>query len=147
VLLLVAVVLLFCCLLFVVCCCFGGGVWRILQLPLVVGEGWVLVALDEVIAVVRRRSCVCARSRQVSAEPEIHVEPRKPAEDLYLVLACDGIWDVMSNEDCAKFIQDEVKRGVPSLGQVRCARRRTFPRSRSRTPRVCDHADAPHAAG
>jgi hypothetical protein len=59
-----------------------------------------------------------AELQQVSAEPEIHVEAREPAEDQYLVLACDGIWDVMSNEDCAKYIKDEVAMGVPNLGLV-----------------------------
>lgn len=40
----------------------------------------------------------------VSPAPEIFVEPRCPDEDEFLVLACDGIWDVMTNEDVCKFI-------------------------------------------
>lgn len=40
----------------------------------------------------------------VSPAPEIFVEQRKPEEDEFLVLACDGIWDVMSNDDLCKFI-------------------------------------------
>ncbi len=39
--------------------------------------------------------------------------------DEYLVIACDGIWDVMSNEECGKFIKEEVARGVPNTGLVR----------------------------
>jgi serine/threonine protein phosphatase PrpC len=39
----------------------------------------------------------------VIAVPEIIVHPRHE-QDEYLLLACDGVWDVMSNEDIAKFI-------------------------------------------
>lgn len=42
--------------------------------------------------------------QQVSCEPDIFVYERKHAEDQFIVLACDGIWDVMSNEECAAFI-------------------------------------------
>jgi serine/threonine protein phosphatase PrpC len=55
---------------------------------------------------------------QVSAEAEIHVEPRDHDEDQYLVIACDGIWDVMSNEDCGAYIKREVEAGNPTLGDV-----------------------------
>ncbi|KZS20585.1 Alphabet [Daphnia magna] len=41
----------------------------------------------------------------VSPAPEIYVETRKPDEDQFLVLACDGIWDVMTNEDLCHFIR------------------------------------------
>lgn len=42
-------------------------------------------------------------SSKVIAVPEIIVHPRHE-QDEYLLLACDGVWDVMSNEDIAKFI-------------------------------------------
>nr|CAG4650870.1 EOG090X03VW [Simocephalus serrulatus]SVE94159.1 EOG090X03VW [Simocephalus serrulatus] len=44
----------------------------------------------------------------VSPAPEIYVESRKPDEDQFLVLACDGIWDVMTNEDLCKFIHHQL---------------------------------------
>lgn len=40
----------------------------------------------------------------VSPEPELYVEKRTQ-EDEFLVLACDGIWDVMPNEDVCAFIR------------------------------------------
>lgn len=40
----------------------------------------------------------------VSPAPEIFVEERKSEEDEFVVLACDGIWDVMSNEDLCQFV-------------------------------------------
>ncbi|XP_011310044.1 protein phosphatase 1B isoform X2 [Fopius arisanus] len=40
----------------------------------------------------------------VSPEPEIFVRDRDAQSDEFLVLACDGIWDVMTNEDLCDFI-------------------------------------------
>lgn len=44
----------------------------------------------------------------VSPEPEIFCQERDP-EDEFLVLACDGVWDVMTNEDVCSFIQSRLK--------------------------------------
>ncbi|KAK9496960.1 hypothetical protein O3M35_004411 [Rhynocoris fuscipes] len=41
----------------------------------------------------------------VSPEPEIFVRDRSEENDEFLVLACDGIWDVMSNEDVCDYIR------------------------------------------
>ncbi|KAJ8941936.1 hypothetical protein NQ318_013269 [Aromia moschata] len=40
----------------------------------------------------------------VSPEPEIFVRDRDDVADEFLVLACDGIWDVMSNEDLCAYV-------------------------------------------
>lgn len=45
----------------------------------------------------------------VSPEPEISVEPRDAAQDEFMVLACDGVWDVMSNEDLVDFIRSRLR--------------------------------------
>lgn len=44
----------------------------------------------------------------VSPEPEIFVQDRSP-EDEFLVLACDGIWDVMSNEELCDFVRNRLQ--------------------------------------
>jgi serine/threonine protein phosphatase PrpC len=49
----------------------------------------------------------------------MHVQPRDPENDEFLVIACDGIWDVMSNEDCGAYIKREVEAGNPTLVDVR----------------------------
>lgn len=41
-------------------------------------------------------------AQQVSPEPEFQVQARDPA-DQFLILCCDGIWDVMSNEEVSNF--------------------------------------------
>merc|ERR1711988_1647975 len=40
----------------------------------------------------------------VSPEPEFYVKPRESDKDEFLVLACDGVWDVMTNEDICSFV-------------------------------------------
>ena len=44
----------------------------------------------------------------VSPEPEIFVEDRS-AQDEFIVLACDGIWDVMSNEELCDFVRSRMQ--------------------------------------
>lgn len=44
----------------------------------------------------------------VSPEPEIFVRDRDNENDEFLVLACDGIWDVMTNEDLCNFIHSRL---------------------------------------
>jgi len=45
----------------------------------------------------------------VSPEPEIFIEERIKADDEFLILACDGIWDVMSNDELCDFVRDRMQ--------------------------------------
>lgn len=44
----------------------------------------------------------------VSPEPEVCVLERAPEGDEFVVLACDGIWDVMSNEELCEFVRSRL---------------------------------------
>jgi len=44
----------------------------------------------------------------VSPEPEISVEQRNAVKDEFLILACDGVWDVMTNEDLVDFVRSRL---------------------------------------
>lgn len=44
----------------------------------------------------------------VSPEPEVYVETRDLENDEFLVLACDGIWDVMTNDELCDFVRDRM---------------------------------------
>jgi len=44
----------------------------------------------------------------VSPEPEIIVQERDLSNDEFLILACDGVWDVMKNEDLCDFIRHQL---------------------------------------
>lgn len=45
----------------------------------------------------------------VSPEPEIFVRDREDNADEFLVLACDGVWDVMSNYDLCQYIHSRLQ--------------------------------------
>ena len=45
----------------------------------------------------------------VSAVPDVVVRRRDHDSDQFLVLACDGIWDVMNNNEVKDFLLDQVK--------------------------------------
>ena len=44
----------------------------------------------------------------VSPEPEIYVQERSD-EDEFIILACDGIWDVMSNKELGDFVRSRME--------------------------------------
>lgn len=45
----------------------------------------------------------------VSPEPEFYMKNRETETDEFLVLACDGVWDVMTNEDICSFISARMR--------------------------------------
>jgi serine/threonine protein phosphatase PrpC len=59
-----------------------------------------------------------AEQQQVSPEPEFVVHERSATKDQFLVLACDGIWDVMENEQVGEYIQAKVAAGVADMGEL-----------------------------
>ncbi len=54
----------------------------------------------------------------VVSVPEFEVHIRDEDNDLFLVLACDGIWDVMSNQEVADFIYNRVNEKKESLDNM-----------------------------
>ena len=49
------------------------------------------------------------KKQLITPEPEIYVRERDANMDEFMVLACDGVWDVMSNEDIVDFIADRMR--------------------------------------
>jgi serine/threonine protein phosphatase PrpC len=47
----------------------------------------------------------------ISPLPDISMQ-KLSSNDRYIVLACDGVWDCVSNDELAKMILDEEKRGT-----------------------------------
>uniref|UniRef100_A0A671XXE4 Protein phosphatase 1B n=1 Tax=Sparus aurata TaxID=8175 RepID=A0A671XXE4_SPAAU len=45
----------------------------------------------------------------VSPEPSVFEMVRAPEQDQFVVLACDGIWDVMSNEELCEFVKSRLE--------------------------------------
>ena len=44
----------------------------------------------------------------VTCDPEIKKFERKPAEDEFIILACDGIWDCLTNEEAIAMMKDHM---------------------------------------
>nr|XP_014340947.1 PREDICTED: protein phosphatase 1A isoform X3 [Latimeria chalumnae] len=45
----------------------------------------------------------------VSPEPEVYEIERSEDEDQFIILACDGIWDVMGNEELCDFVKSRLE--------------------------------------
>ena len=44
-----------------------------------------------------------APKQQVSAMPEVTIVERS-SDDQFVILACDGVWDVLSNKECVDIV-------------------------------------------
>lgn len=83
------------------------GVWRVFTPgPANFGGRSVLWGLavsrafgDLLLKEPQRYGCLGATGELVSAMPEVHVHKLDPLEDRYLILATDGVWDVVSDEE------------------------------------------------
>lgn len=83
------------------------GVWRVFTPgPATFGGRNVLWGLavsrafgDLLMKEPQRYGCAGATGELVTAVPEIHTYDLHPTEDRFLVLACDGVWDVLGDDD------------------------------------------------
>eukprot|EP01065_Artemidia_motanka_P014504 TRINITY_DN18421_c5_g1_i1.p1 TRINITY_DN18421_c5_g1~~TRINITY_DN18421_c5_g1_i1.p1 ORF type:complete len:298 (+),score=72.25 TRINITY_DN18421_c5_g1_i1:136-1029(+) len=55
----------------------------------------------------KQNKSIAAEDQAISAKPDV-VTKQLQKEDEFVVLACDGIWDVMSNEDVIEFVRKEI---------------------------------------
>ncbi|OQR90549.1 protein phosphatase 2C [Achlya hypogyna] len=67
--------------------------------------------------VYKQRPDLKPEEQQVSAEPDLKVEVRNK-ENEFLILACDGIWDVMTNEDACDFVRGLMNQGESNMGLI-----------------------------
>jgi serine/threonine protein phosphatase PrpC len=51
---------------------------------------------------------LAVHEHQVIAIPDIAIHERNHAEDEVLILACDGVWDVLSNEEAIQYVTNIV---------------------------------------
>ena len=59
-----------------------------------------------------------ASQQKVIVSPDFVVYPRNDAQDEFIILACDGIWDVASNKQLSEFVYRLLSDGEVDLGNV-----------------------------
>lgn len=59
-----------------------------------------------------------ASKQKVTVTPDFVVYPRNDAEDEFIILACDGIWDVASNKQLSEFVYRLLSDGEVDLGNI-----------------------------
>lgn len=57
------------------------------------------------------------KEQMVTAFPDVTIT-KLQSDDEFLVIACDGVWDVISNEDCCKFISQRLQETQNDVGLV-----------------------------
>ena len=57
-------------------------------------------------------------NHKVIVTPEFTVYPRDSSGDEFIVLACDGIWDVATNQECSEYVQTMLATGEMDLGYI-----------------------------
>jgi serine/threonine protein phosphatase PrpC len=67
--------------------------------------------------VYKRVSGIPPEEQAITAKPDVTIVPRTAATDQFLLLACDGIWDVMKSEACAQFIMEKMTIGY-GIGRI-----------------------------
>ena len=48
----------------------------------------------------------------ITAEPDVLTRTLVPGDE-FMVLACDGVWDVMSNDEVVQFVRERIAAGAP----------------------------------
>lgn len=59
-----------------------------------------------------------AHRQAVVCTPDIVVRERMDDEDMFLILACDGIWDVMSNQEVGEFVARRVAERLDEVSSI-----------------------------
>jgi serine/threonine protein phosphatase PrpC len=55
--------------------------------------------------------------QMISASPDLKHHTLQP-DDEFMVLACDGIWNYMSNEDVVGFVKQRIDAGKLTLSEI-----------------------------
>lgn len=56
--------------------------------------------------------------QKVSPVPDIIVQNRDASSDEFIIIACDGVWDVNTNEECIKIVSELFEEGESDVGLI-----------------------------
>ena len=66
----------------------------------------------------KKRDDLAPKDQKISCHPDIRVQARDPSQDDVLVLACDGVWDVMSSAESIDIVRDLYDSGEMNMKLV-----------------------------
>ena len=66
----------------------------------------------------KENASLAADKQKVIVVPELVVYPRIMDKDEFIILACDGIWDVASSNQCSQYVQGLLLEGETDLGNI-----------------------------
>ena len=58
------------------------------------------------------------KDQKVTVYPDVRMVPLVPQNDDFFVIACDGIWEIMSSQEVVTFVSEKLKEGKMSLGEI-----------------------------
>ena len=53
--------------------------------------------------------------QQISCCPDFIIRERDATTDEFIIICCDGVWDVISNEACVRFVRTRLQAGISDL--------------------------------
>ena len=56
----------------------------------------------------KKNNAIPQKDQMITAYPDIKVEERKGNEG-FMVLACDGVWDMLTSQECVNFVAQRIK--------------------------------------
>ncbi|GMH98207.1 hypothetical protein TrST_g3727 [Triparma strigata] len=56
-----------------------------------------------------------ASKQQISCCPDFITRERDTTTDEFIIICCDGVWDVISNEACVRFVRTRLQAGISDL--------------------------------
>ena len=68
------------------------------------------------ISTVVQANAASAGLQKVSPIPDLIVQTRNREQDDFLIVGCDGIWDVMTNQECVSEVMSMLKEGETDMG-------------------------------
>jgi serine/threonine protein phosphatase PrpC len=68
--------------------------------------------------------------QKVSPVPDVIIQSRDPSHDEFILVACDGIWDVLTNYEAVQTVAELFREGETDLGLV-CEEVRSIERPRA----------------